>query len=210
MRTDSSCNVALARGKTSWGAHQAGHVEFVHNQLTVVLPISYDERLAPYVPGDNTLISLADEGDCCVCAWMEHTPKSNVAGLGVDLVSPQYFELRSSAKSLANHIFSSHEHALAPSLCGNDLPFAYAVLFGAKEAAFKATARPLRQWYATHNEPLRFEVRDFGMVEPGLMRGELRRHAAQHALDAMGICRIEVEWKTLDGMALVVAYAMTA
>lgn len=209
MRMDTSCNVALVRGKASWGAHKTGRVEFVHNKRAVVLPISYDERCAPYVPGDNMLVSLADEGNCCACAWMGHASKPNVAGLGVDLVSPQYFEPRHYTKRFTDHIFSPQEHALAPNLCGNDLSFAYAVLFGAKEAAFKATARPLRLWYMTHDEPLGFEVRDFGMVEPGRMRGELRHKAAQHALDAMGIRHIDVEWKSADGMALVVAYAMT-
>lgn len=205
MRMDERIHIAIQTGKTSWGAHQSGQIELPH----LTLPIQYDEREAPYVPGDKTLVSLADEGEVCVCAYAESQPGSSLAGIGVDLASPEDFE-RPGAERFAELIFSPRERELAERMCAKPnmrLAFAYAVLFGAKEAAFKATARPLRMWYQFHDDPLEFEVRDFGSQDLGVVRGNLRRGAAQRALDRMGIYRIETTYAKLEGMALVTAQA---
>lgn len=205
MRMDERIHIAIQTGKTSWGAHQSGQIELSH----LTLPIKYDEREAPYVPGDKTLISLSDEGQVCVCAYAESQPDSSLVGIGVDLASPEDFE-RPGAERFAELIFSPRERELAECMCAKTnmrLALAYAVLFGAKEAAFKATARPLRMWYQTHDEPLEFEVRDFGSQELGLVRGDLRRGAAQRAMDLMGIARIQTTFEQLEGMALIMAKA---
>ena len=199
-------HTTVVRGKRSWNAHSTGHIVLPIEGDELVLPIRYDERDAPYVPGDQVLVSLADEEDRCACAWATTTDQSLV-GLGVDLASPTDFADRPGAKRFIRAIFTKRERELAYDINRHDLPLAYATLFGAKEAAFKATARPLRMWYASHDDPLEFEVRDFCMSEYGLEDGTARHGSAQHALNCMGIDRIEVSFEEADGMALVVARA---
>jgi phosphopantetheinyl transferase (holo-ACP synthase) len=218
---DDSCStevrVVVLRGASSWGAHQTGRIDLPHGTFAV----AYDEREAPYVPGEQVLVSLTDEGDYLACAWALHareSKKPSLVGVGVDLCSASDFEPRPGMERITRLMFSNQEHAIARALCERGslpgLPFAYAALFGAKEAAFKATAHPLRVWYAKHDENLEFEVRDFGMAglegNHGLERGELRHGAAQLALDRMGIERIDVTFEPIDHMALVVARAYSA
>lgn len=97
---------------------------------------------------------------------------------------------------------------LVDTLAPKDPVYAKAALFAAKEAAFKATAAPLRRWYETHNDELLFEVRHFVMEEPGIERGTGRNAAAQAAMDRMGIGRIVVQHTQVCGMALVTAVAL--
>lgn len=203
-----TASIVVVEGQDSWGAHESGHVAIPgKDDAQVLLPIAYDEREAPYVPEDQTLVSLADEGNRCVCAWTHARNDSGLLGLGVDLASAEDFADRPDFRRFLELMFSKREHELAQRICADDLAFAYAVLFGAKEAAFKATARPLRQWYASHVEALEYEVRDFGMTELGMERGELRHGAAQVALDRMGIEHIDIHFKRIDNMALVLAFA---
>lgn len=202
-----SVHVVVVRGKSSWGARDSGHIELPHDGKRLALPICYDEREAPFVPGDEVLVSLSDEGMRCACAWTRRRSGSSLVGIGVDLSDTAPFGDRPGTDRLIDCLFSPWERELARRISPNDLSYAYAVLFGAKEAAFKATAPALRVWYATHDEPLIFEVRDFGMVDVGLERGELRRGAAQAALDRMGIRRLEIAYTKVDGMALVLACA---
>jgi 4'-phosphopantetheinyl transferase EntD len=129
-------------------------------------------------------------------------------GFGIDLCAANRFEGRPGRRDRAQLLLTEHERALAPSLWPGNLPLAYATLFAAKEAAFKATAAPLRRWYEKHDDELRYGVRHFVMEEPLLMSGTERNGAAQRALDAMGIARIEVRYAQIDGMALVAACAL--
>lgn len=199
-------HTAIVRGKRSWGAHEAGRISFVYHGTQLELPISYDSREAPYVPGDRVLVSLADEDDRCACAWA--TPRSKtLVGIGIDLASSVDFGDRPGSDRFIRAMFTERERQIARELHPNNLPLAYAKLFGAKEAAFKATARPLRLWYATRSEPLVYEVRDFCMDELGLECGNTRRHAAEHALNRMQISRIEIAFDEVDDMALVLARA---
>lgn len=199
----------------TWGAHETGRIELQDNNESVVLPVAYDEREAPFVVApDGTerahdLISLSDEDDLLACAWVRLGDGSDVCGVGVDLASRDDFGPRPGTERFCELMFSERERELARELFPSDLPLAFATLFGAKEAAFKATAHALREWYRTHDEPLEYEVRDFGMTELGLERGEMRRCAAQAALGRMGIVRIDVHYARLQEKALVLALART-
>jgi 4'-phosphopantetheinyl transferase EntD len=104
-------------------------------------------------------------------------------------------------------VLHEDELALAPRLCPQDDLQAAAILFAAKEAAFKACAAPLRRWYEGHDEQLVFDLRHFVMREPGSMSGDGRNGAAQHALERMGI-HIRVHHTCIAGHALVVALAL--
>lgn len=206
--------VALRRSDArTWGAHETGRIELPGDDGHVSLSVSYDEREAPFVVApDGTerasdLISLSDEDDLLACAWARVGDGSDVCGVGIDLASREDFGPRPGTERFLELMFSDAERELAQLLYPDDPPLAYATLFGAKEAAFKATAHALREWYLTHDEPLEFEVRDFGMTEPGLERGELRRGNAQAALDRMGIARIEIHHARIHDHALILALA---
>lgn len=208
--------VVVCDGMRDWGAHESGELRLPLGTKTVAFPIAYDERDAPFVvdeDGDEReeeLISLSDEGWRVACAWVHAHAGSSIRGVGVDLAASADFAPRPGSETLIRAMFSERERELARELYPDDLPLAYATLFGAKEAAFKATAQALRSWYRAHSEALEYEVRDFCMTEPGVERGEMRRGAAQAALDRMGIARIEVRYAALDDMALVVAVALAA
>lgn len=176
--------------------------------------VAHDVRHAPYLQHPSgkerrdLLLSLSDEGDRLAAAWARVEEDSPLMGLGIDLCAAHRFEERPGRRDRALLLLTERERMLAPSLLLDDLPLAYATLFAAKEAAFKATAAPLRRWYEKHDDELRFGVRHFVMDEPLTERGTGRDGAAQRALDAMGIARIEVRYTQLDGMAIVVACAL--
>ena len=205
--------VVVIKGATSWGTRETGRLELPTNEGMRAFRIAYDEREAPYAANtdgterNDVLLSLTDEDELCGCAWAEVTDNTDLLGVGVDLASPADFGIRPGTERFIELIFSERERELASELDPTRPHLAYATLFGAKEAAFKATAHPLRAWYATHSTPLEYEVRDFGMETLGEERGELRRKAAQRALDRMGIERIRILHTTCEGMALVVALA---
>ena len=208
--------IVVREGASSWGAHESGRITIPYGSSAHELPIAYDEREAPYVVGPDghtearTLVSLSDEEDRLACAWAVPAPGSSLLGVGIDLASARDFGGRPGTERFVELMFSARERDLARGLYADDAPLSLATLFGAKEAAFKSTARPLRRWYRTHGEQLCYEVRDFGMTEPGVERGELRRGAAQAALDRMGVGRIEVHHARVGSMALVVALAFSA
>ncbi len=197
----------------TWGAHETGRIELLNSDGPVVLPVGYDEREAPFVVApddterDRDLISLSDEDDLLACAWAHLGGESDVCGVGIDLASRNDFGPRPGTERFCELMFSERERELATQLYPHDLPLAFATLFGAKEAAFKATAHALREWYLTHDEPLEVEVRDFGMTELGVEKGGLRHGAAQTALDRMGITRVDVHYARLHEKALVLALA---
>ena len=216
--------VAMLHGASSWEAHETGDILVPRPRRDVLrLRIAYDGRGAPYVVTDDGApagvepcanedtslkISLADEGDFLACVWARTTPGSSILGVGVDLVSTSDFGEKPSAQRFIQLLFTQREREMAPLLFDGDVAMGYAALFGAKEAAFKATAQQLRAWYRTHDEELAFEVRHFSATAPGLERGEERNAAAQRAMDAMGITRIEWHAIEAEGMALVVACAL--
>ena len=205
--------VVIVGGASSWGAHETGHVTLPLDGDPWTLPIAYDEREAPFVVREDgserkdLLVSLTDEGQLCGCALAEVDGGSELVGVGIDLASPADFGVRPGSERFIEVVFSARERELALELDPMRPHYAYATLFGAKEAAFKATARPLRVWCQTHDEALEFEVRDFGMERLDEERGELRHGAAQRALDCMGIERIRVLRSEYAGLALVVALA---
>lgn len=206
--------VSVQYGATSWGSRESGHVSVSHGGSWLRIPIAYDERDAPFVcdaaggevPGQ--LVSLADEGNYVACAWASVGEGSPVVGVGVDIASLEDFSAARTTLRIVQLLFSKREHEHVTGRFKGDVAFGYAAAFGAKEAAFKATAAPLRAWYRSHTEELAFEVRHFSMSASGTMRGEERDGAAQRALDAMGIGRIAVHAARVGSLALVVACAI--
>lgn len=207
-----SGGVVLMQGAHDWGAHERGYIELPTPEGTLVVPLAYDEREAPYTCDESGheqadfLLSLADEDDYLACFWAQATPDSPLCGVGVDLSAAHHFHERRSGRDLSRLLFTEHELVLADQLEDDPL-LAYATLFASKEAAFKATAAPLRRWYDSHDKQLLFEVRHFVMERPGAERGTGRNGAAQHAMDTMGISCIVLDHVCVENMALVVATA---
>ena len=212
--------LVVLQGARSWQAHERGYIELPHEGGTLRVPLSYDEREAPLAVDDDgrertdLLLSLTDEDDRIACLWARVEPGSPVLGVGVDLCDEAHFAPRPAradgrpASDLSLLLFTEGERALLPTLEPDRPQLAKAVLFAAKEAAFKATASPLRRWYDRHSDELLFEVRHFVMEEPGLERGTGRNAAAQAALDRMGVGRIVVRHAALGPVALVTAVAL--
>ena len=207
--------IAIMRGATSWGTHETGILTLPMADGPHDLRIAYDEREAPFVVGpdgqeDTSLaISLADEGDLLACAWARMTSDSPLLGVGVDLASSSDFDDRPFTQRFIKLVFDDTERTIVRGRWSEDLALGYATAFGAKEAAFKATAQPLRSWYRRHDEELAFEVRHFSLTTPHVARGELRDAAAQYALDKMCIARIVVNYAQVEGIALVVATSLS-
>lgn len=208
--------IVVLKGATSWGAHDRGYIEVPTHTGTLMVPLAYDEREAPFAVDadgnerDDLLLSLTDEDDYLACAWACVGAGSPLVGLGIDLSAGAHFAERpatSKRRDLSLLLFTPEERTLIPAL-GDDELIAKATLFAAKEAAFKSCAHPLRTWYHTQSQQLLFEVRHFVMAEPGLERGTGRNRAAQDAMDLMGIERIAIWSAEVCGMALVTATAL--
>ena len=209
-----SYGVTVMRGAKSWGAHETGGIALPGADGPLELRVSYDEREAPFVTcadgreDPRSLVSLADEGEAIACAWAQRQEGSPLLGVGIDLASTSDFDERPFTQRFIQMVFSSYERELAAAGWPDDLAMGYATAFGAKEAAFKATAAPLRTWYRSHEEKLSFEVRHFCLVSPHEAQGIMRNGAAQRAMRKMGIAHISVHYAQVDGMALVVATAL--
>ncbi|MBR3235885.1 MAG: 4'-phosphopantetheinyl transferase superfamily protein [Atopobiaceae bacterium] len=209
----SDYGIVVLQGADSWGAHESGNIVLPTSEGPFTVPISYDEREAPFATGmdgskhPELLLSLTDEGDYIACAWARVLPGSPLMGVGIDLNAFSHFRPRKSGRDVAKLLFTEHELELIPHVADDPL-YAKAALFAAKEAAFKSCAWPLRAWYESHDDKLLFEVRHFCMTEPGVERGVARNGAAQAAMDRMGIQRIEVHSTQLLDMALVVALVL--
>lgn len=211
--------VVVLQGARSWQAHERGFIELPTPEGHLVVPIRYDEREAPFAATDgggerrDLLVSMSDENDYLACAWAQVSPGSALVGLGIDLSSPEHFEDQGNPRrrELALAVLTEGERRLATSLAQDGRQtLAESAVFAAKEAAFKATAQPLRRWYDTHDEELLFEVRHFVMHEPGLERGDGRNGAAQVAMERMGVDRIAIHHAEACGMALVTGVALRA
>lgn len=206
--------IVVLRGADSWGAHDRGCIELPTQSRSLLVPIAYDERKAPLAIDQDgneqtdLLLSLTDEVDYIACAWAHVREDSPLLGVGIDLNARSHFAPRKSGRDYTHLLFTDREKELVSQLEPDDPTLAKAVLFAAKEAAFKSTAHPLRTWYETHDEELLYEVRHFCMTEPGIERGEARNAAAQRAMDLMGIARIKVRYVELREMALVTAVAL--
>lgn len=207
--------VVIMAGASSWGTHDTGRLVLPHQGGDVSFMVSYDEREAPYATDETgrektrVMLSLSDEDKALACAWACTNEGSPLLGVGVDLCSAADFDTSPSAQRYIDLLFSEQERALVQATWPDDLALGYATAFGAKEAAFKATAQPLRAWYRSHQEELAFEVRHFGLVSAHEARGELRNGAAQAAMRKMGIARIQVSYVKLGDAALVVACALS-
>lgn len=207
--------ITIMRGATSWGTHETGILTLPIASGARDLRIAYDEREAPYVLGQDGqedtswAISLADEGDLLACAWARLGEGAPLLGVGVDLASSVDFEDRPFTQRFIKLVFDDTERAIVREGWPECPALGYATAFGAKEAAFKATAQPLRSWYRGNDEPLEFEVRHFSLASAHEARGELRDAAAQYAMDTMGIARISVSYTQVEGIALVVATSLS-
>lgn len=209
--------IVILKGAESWATREQGYLEIPTQSGPLRIRMDHDEREAPYAlttkGGEDTtlLVSLTDDSNHIACIWARVKPDMPLLGVGIDLVAPRDFERQIGTKhrkSLNELLFTEQERALMPQLDCPNATMGYATLFGAKEAAFKATASPLRRWYDSHDEELLFEVRHFVMVEPGIERGIGRNGAAQAAMDRMGIDRIVLKHAIVEDMALVTAVAL--
>jgi phosphopantetheinyl transferase (holo-ACP synthase) len=214
-----SCNcpqlcLAAFEGAASWQGEEDALTQLFATDANPDPSLAHDLRGAPYLQDvqgaeeRSLLVSLSDEGEALAAAWARTQDSSRLMGLGVDLCAAERFAPRTGRRDRARLLLTERERALAPSLWTDDLSLAHATIFAAKEAAFKATAAPLRRWYEKHDTELRFGVRHFVMEDALLERGTGRDGAAQRALDAMGIERIEIHYTRLGGMALVIACAL--
>lgn len=211
--------IVVLRGADSWHAHERGYLELPIGTDMARIPVAHDERGGPYATNGagqertDFLFSLTDEKGCIACAWAIATPESPLMGVGIDLCAERDFLRTIGSKrrrTLEELLLTDEERAIAPTLDASTYDLSRAALFAAKEAAFKATAAPLRRWYDTHDERLRFEVRHFVAHEWGTELGTGRNGAAQRAMNLMGIRRIKVEWAEVADMALVTAVALKA
>lgn len=208
--------LVVLQGADSWGAHERGFIELPCAEGTLTIALAYDEREAPYAVRPDgceireLLLSLTDEDDFIACAWARVDENTPLLGVGVDLCGAKRFRERPGAKrrDLAELLLTPRERDLVSDISLEQPLYAKAALFAAKEAGFKATAAPLRRWYDTHEEELRYEVRHFVMEDVGIERGTGRNGAAQAAMDAMGIKRVRVRWAQVEGMALVTAVSL--
>lgn len=208
--------IVVLEGERSWETHERGYLDLPTASGPLRVRVAHDERGGPYaLAADGTedtrlLLSLTDDENHIACAWARVAEGSPLQGVGIDLVAPRDFEREVGTrhrKPLKELLFTEHERELAPQL-GYPTTLAYATLFGAKEASFKATAAPLRRWYDTHDEELLFEVRNFVMDEPDRELGTGRNGAAQVAMDRMGIDRVVLRHAIVEGMALVTAVTL--
>ena len=189
-------------------------LQIVVDPLEPLQTIAHDDRGGPFAVGpdgreaEGTLLSVTDEEGCLlhVWAWPEHD--SLIVGLGVDLASTADFGGSPEDQQLAELLFTAHERELVQELWPACPSLGYASAIAAHEAAFKSTARPLRQWYESHSEELFFEVMDFALVSPNRVTGDARNGRASKAFERLGIDRIEVAFAELDGMAFALAVAL--
>lgn len=180
--------------------------------------IGHDEREAP-VPLDeggreleSLLVSITDEGEERMLAWVRIPEGSDVVGIGVDLCSTGDFAEDERGDHFARLLLTDTEKRLVEKMEGT-VPQRRARVFSAKEAAFKATAAPLRRWYEAHDEELGFEVRDFELCSVersagSVARGTARSGRAERACELMGVSRIEVSFANYADMVLCVAVAL--
>lgn len=207
--------IVVREGADSWHTRERGFIQLPCGTATVELPILHDDRGAPYAADEkgnelpSLLVSLTDEQDTIAAVWAKTGERSSLMGLGIDLCSAEHFERRGGKYDIVRLLLTDHERDLAPMLDAERPTHAYAMLFAAKEAAFKATAAPLRRWYDSHDEELLFEVRHFVMGRPGEELGTGRNAAAQRAMEKMGIRRIEVHHTQVGEMVLTVACALS-
>lgn len=181
---------------------------------TPLCPLAHDQRGGPYAVGedgrelDDVLLSATDENGHVMRVWAWPEDGSPIVGLGVDLASVEDFDDSPSDQELVELLFTERERELAHELWATRPSFGFAALVAAHEAAFKATARPLRLWYRSHDEELTFEAMDFSLSSPSVVRGDARDGRAERALEAMGIGRVEVAFAELEGMVFALAVAL--
>ena len=177
-------------------------------------PIAHDERGGPYPASpdggelDGVLLSVTDEGGHLLHAWAWPDADSPVVGLGVDLASVADFDGGLDDQQFVELLLTTRERELVHGLWPTHPSLGYASAIAAHEAAFKATARPLRQWYRTHDEELFFEAMDFSLASSHTVAGDQRGGRAGKALERLGIGRIEVAFDRIGDMAFVLAVAL--
>lgn len=209
-----SVDVATFSGAPSWQHCEDQLTNLLATDACPTARLAHDLRGAPYLcdqrgeERSELLLSLSDEGEGLAAVWAQAEEGSTLMGLGIDLCAADRFEARPGRRDRARLLLTERERSYAPLLHPDNLPLAHATLFAAKEASFKATAASLRRWYESHTRELRYGVRHFVMEEPLLMSGTGRDGAAQRALDALGIKRMEIRYGQLDGTAIVVACAL--
>ena len=201
-----ACRIEVAP-EGVWGPREARAIPLEDGEVGC---LTHDEREAPYMENaSDLLVSLTDEKGIAVCAWACPQADSALMGLGIDLASVEDFAGERGA-TFNYLLFSKHERRLVASRYEESgrMEYGYAMAFSAKEAAFKACAAPLRTWYAAHDDPLEFEVREFELVDFSHVRGTLRRAEAQRAMGLMGVQTIALSHVELPGAVMTVAFAL--
>lgn len=197
------CGVLVA-AVGSWGERERRRIRLANG---TTFEIAHDEREAPYdVARDDLLVSLSDEVGLAVFAWAQPFHDSHVVGIGIDLAQTRDFA-GERGERFNPLLFSPHEQAYVQQHYENRTEMGFAYAFSAKEAAFKSLAAPLRTWYATHDEELLFEIRNFELADATHERGTLRDASAQSAMDAMDIRCIELHHREAGDVVLTLALA---
>ena len=198
------CNTLASNGITECGIIAEGDA---------FLALDHDVRGAPFAIDEggnelrNVLVSITDEGPARLLAWACVPDGSTVLGIGIDLASTDDWPEDEHGDRFARLLFTDVERKLI-SIGEGPVPLRRAKVFSAKEAAFKATAAPLRRWYEEHEEELFFEARDFELMSWKESHGAGRRQRAAIACEKLGIKRIEVSFAEYSGMAFCVAAAL--
>ena len=178
--------------------------------------VAHDEREAPYAVDDkgnellDMLVSITDEDDERMLAWARVPAGADVLGIGIDLASTDDFLEDNRGNRFSRLLFTPAEKELIEQTEGS-VPERRAMVFSAKEAAFKSTAAPLRRWYDAHDEELFFEAMDFELRADGTAGGHdrpRRGNRADGALEALGIERIETSFTSYKGMIFCIAVAL--
>lgn len=206
--------LVLMHGARSWEGRKNGFIALPTESGVFKVPIAHDNRGAPYAV-DSTgrewrdlQVSLTDENDYIACAWALTGAACPLMGVGIDLASLDQFGRDSGRVDLSHLLLSEDEENLAAVIEPCNPALGKAALFASKEAAFKATAAPLRRWTEAFGVDLAYDPRCFVGDGSGRERGTGRDGMAQKAMDRMGIDRIEVHHTEVRGMAIVIALAL--
>ena len=176
------------------------------------ITVTHDVRGAPVATradgteDENLLLSLTDEDEVTLCGWAQKDAVSSLVGVGIDLVSPAEFE-GARGEYLRGLLFTDRDRAVISALWPERPHEGFAFAFGAKEAAFKALAAPLRRWYESHDEELVFDLRGFELMDATHVAATARKGEAARAMGAMGVTRIELDWHMRDNYLVTCALA---
>lgn len=178
--------------------------------------VYHDSRGAPYAadPEGNEycdlMVSFTDDGSVTLCAWARVEGAGPLAGLGIDLCSPDDFPSDEFHKRIHSLIFTPQEDEAARLAYPESDSKGFAYAFSGKEAAFKATAHALREHYRHSDTEYYFEMSYFETLSDETARGAVADGPVTCALEALRIERIELSHCDYADMVCTVAVALEA